>query len=246
MEPNYYAVIPASVRYDNNLTANAKLLYGEISALSNKEGVCWATNTYFANLYNVKERVVTMWINQLIKNNYIESEIIYEKVSKKVNKRILKINGCSKNLQGGYSKKMQKDVAKIVYENNTSINNTSIYSSTPVGDARKGVENLEEKPKEVKPFDPEAWIVSLSESDQPHIRLIAYYFGKYSEHNFPTKEVANDELKKNLQPSMFLVKNYDKKDISKALKFCQEKFSDVNWNLHTVKKQISYVSAKKV
>lgn len=98
--------------------------------------------------------------------------------------------------------------------------------------------------EETTPFSQGDWVLTLSESPQPHIRLIAYYFGKYLEHNFPTKEVANDELKKNLKPAMFLVKNYEKKDISKTLRFCQEKFSDVHWNLHTVKKQISYVTAK--
>ena len=35
-KPNYYAIIPANVRYDNELRANEKLLYGEITALSSK------------------------------------------------------------------------------------------------------------------------------------------------------------------------------------------------------------------
>jgi len=26
-QPNYYAIIPANIRYDNNLKANEKLLY---------------------------------------------------------------------------------------------------------------------------------------------------------------------------------------------------------------------------
>ena len=40
-KPNYYAIIPAIVRYDNDLKPNEKLLYGEITALTNKTGACY-------------------------------------------------------------------------------------------------------------------------------------------------------------------------------------------------------------
>lgn len=72
--PSYFAIIPASVRYDKNLCANAKLLYGEITALCHKEGYCWASNRYFANLYDVDERTIKRWIANLEENGYIESE----------------------------------------------------------------------------------------------------------------------------------------------------------------------------
>ena len=62
---NYYCVIPAHVRYNNNLTNLAKLLYGEISALSNALGYCYATNSYFARLYGVTTRTITSAIAQL-------------------------------------------------------------------------------------------------------------------------------------------------------------------------------------
>lgn len=77
--PSYYAIIPASVRYDKDLSANAKLLYGEITALCNKEGYCWATNNYFAKLYNVSARSIQTWLKQLIDKGYIKSKSVINK-----------------------------------------------------------------------------------------------------------------------------------------------------------------------
>jgi len=69
--PNYYAIIPANVRYDKTICANAKLLYGEITALCNKEGFCWASNDYFSDLYNVSLRTISRWITSLKNSGFI-------------------------------------------------------------------------------------------------------------------------------------------------------------------------------
>lgn len=68
---NYYAVIPADVRYDNRLSSSAKLFYGEITALANKSGYCFAANKYFMDLYEVSDRAIRMWIEQLKSYGYI-------------------------------------------------------------------------------------------------------------------------------------------------------------------------------
>lgn len=76
--PGYYAVIPAKVRYDQELKANEKLLYGEITALSNKNGYCNASNGYFAELYGVHKKTISEWINNLKEKGYIDLTIIYK------------------------------------------------------------------------------------------------------------------------------------------------------------------------
>ena len=73
---SYYAVIPATVRYDTNLKPAEKLLYAEITSLSNKYGYCFASNKYFANLYNVDPHTVSQWISHIEKSNYIHIELI--------------------------------------------------------------------------------------------------------------------------------------------------------------------------
>lgn len=74
-KPGYYAVIPADVRYDDQIPANAKLLYGEISALIGQEGFCFAGNDYFASIYGLSERTVRSLIGSLQKAGYVQVEL---------------------------------------------------------------------------------------------------------------------------------------------------------------------------
>jgi len=73
--PNFYAIIPATVRYCEDLIPTAKLLYGEITALCNERGFCWASNSHFAKLYNVSDFTVSRWISQLEAKGFIWTQI---------------------------------------------------------------------------------------------------------------------------------------------------------------------------
>lgn len=73
--PTFYAIIPANVRYCKGLKPNAKLLYGEITALCNRDGYCWAENAYFAELYEVSEETVSRWISDLKKFGFVSIEM---------------------------------------------------------------------------------------------------------------------------------------------------------------------------
>lgn len=68
---SYYAIIPANVRYDSDLIPSAKLLYGEITALCNEQGFCWASNKYFADLYETNERTIRRWLESLAEKKHI-------------------------------------------------------------------------------------------------------------------------------------------------------------------------------
>lgn len=73
----YFAIIPADVRYDKELPMGARLLYGEFTALSNQKGYCYASNNYFAELYDVTPQAISKWIKLLEKKEYIKLEYIY-------------------------------------------------------------------------------------------------------------------------------------------------------------------------
>ena len=115
---SYYAIIPSNVRYDKDLTPNAKLLYGEITALCNENGYCWATNDYFATLYGVSKTSISKWIALLIQKGYIKSEIIYKEGSKEILNRYLSI------VNYPIEEKLNRGIEEKLKDNNTNINNT--------------------------------------------------------------------------------------------------------------------------
>jgi len=118
-KPNYYAVIPANVRYDNELRANEKLLYGEITALAKNTGECWASNKYFSELYGVQPNAIAIWLRHLKNKNYIF--INYEYQGKEIQKRIIRIGDIQKDTTS-YSKRYEGDIQKGE-DNNKNINN---------------------------------------------------------------------------------------------------------------------------
>lgn len=81
--PSYFSVTPANVRYAEDLTLLQKFLWGEISALSNKEGFCWASNSYFANLYGKNEKYISGVINDMAKKGYIAIEVNQDEGNKR-------------------------------------------------------------------------------------------------------------------------------------------------------------------
>ncbi|MCB1595740.1 MAG: helix-turn-helix domain-containing protein [Xanthomonadales bacterium] len=121
-KPSYYAVITADVRYNHNLKPNEKLLFAEITALTQKNGYCHASNRYFAELYNVSNETVSRWISNLKKENFID--VIIERNDKKeVIKRYITLL-TKKSIPS--RQKNQYPIDKKVKENTTSNNNTSI------------------------------------------------------------------------------------------------------------------------
>ena len=147
----YYAIIPANVRYDKTLTPNAKLLYGEITALCNEKGFCWASNEYFSELYGVSKTSISKWISSLIERGYLQSEIIYKEGSKEILNRYLrivkdpieeKLNTYLTKVKDPIEEKLNTPIEEKLKDNNTYINNTmnNTYEYTYMSE---GVEKTE-------------------------------------------------------------------------------------------------------
>lgn len=107
--PSYWAVLPAEIRYDDRIPAAAKLLYAEISALSGRDGFCWATNDYFAALYQITERTVRRLLDALEEQGYIRIEEKREDHNRLVYRRIF----AGLNPLAGASEPLDKNVQRV-------------------------------------------------------------------------------------------------------------------------------------
>ena len=72
---SYWAQLPSEVRYSEELSSTAKLLYAELSALIGEDGYCWATNTYFAGVLGVLGADHRRMISQMEAAGFIRCEM---------------------------------------------------------------------------------------------------------------------------------------------------------------------------
>lgn len=158
-KPSYFGIIPATVRYDKSLKANAKLLYSELTCLSEKDGYCYASNNYFAKLYEVDPSSISKWLKQLADKGYIKIEYKYN--GKECTERKIFINSNAKdsaenqegidicqgvlpNCQEGIDIQ-QEGYCQIAKENNTRVNNTSINNINLPKENKKKIQEQKHK-----------------------------------------------------------------------------------------------------
>ncbi len=122
--PTYYGIMPANVRYCENLKPNEKILYTEITALTQKDGKCFASNNYFAELYGVAKETVSGWIGNLEKQGFIKRELIYKQGTKQILNRYITINEypINEKINTPIKKKLKDNTIKI-----NTINNNILY-----------------------------------------------------------------------------------------------------------------------
>lgn len=125
-QTNYYSIIPAHVRYDKELKPMEVIMYGELTALSNKYGYSYASNNYFAELYNVHKKTVSTWISNLKEKGYIDTVVIRDENMTVTERRIYITAPYPSNHGEGYPQKSGDPIHKKTEENNTRINNTRI------------------------------------------------------------------------------------------------------------------------
>lgn len=84
----YYAVLSSKILFNQDLKANEKLLYATITLLANKEGYCFATNSYLAKLFKVQAHTISSWISHLSKLEFIKVKLIKNDKGEIIQRRI--------------------------------------------------------------------------------------------------------------------------------------------------------------
>lgn len=179
-EPSYYAIIPANVRYDTDLTPNAKLLYGEITSLCNQKGYCYATNDYFAALYGVSKTSISKWISSLVSKGYIAHKTNYKEGTKQILSRYLTLvtypieemlNRSGSKVKEPIEEKLNTPIEDKLKDNikdyNNKINNKQEYNSdtTDVVSVVSKTELKAEKKKQLFALAMDAYYVWYEEKN---------------------------------------------------------------------------------
>ena len=125
----YYAVIPATVLFNERLKPNEKLLYALITALSNKEGYCYASNKYLGEKLGVDPVTVSRWITDLRRNNYVFVDIMRNEKKEIICRRIFPNDVPYRlNNQYPYILKDQEGIDEKVKDNNIIDNNINTHT----------------------------------------------------------------------------------------------------------------------
>jgi DNA-binding MarR family transcriptional regulator len=231
-EPNYYGILPAEVRYCKFLSASEKVLYCEFAALSNKKGYAWASNTYFAEIYDVEPTTVSEWIQNLKKYGFIN--IINPKGrSRKISllpifrKNVKAMKEPKEIPEGQPTVKAETNITSL---NNTSKDTTTVVASTEDGLAPK-VFNYEEEIQK---------LLSYKSDSARWLRVIGAFLS-YKKIQFTNAKQLSSAISRNSRVAKRLA-NFEESKVLRAFKYCDKMTGrsgePINWSLETVEKQL--------
>lgn len=140
--PNYYSVIPANVRYCQELSYFEIILYSEISALSNVLGFCYASNNYFAKLYNKAPETISRAIKKIENKGFISCVI--EQDNGNLRKIYINQKAIDKNINTPIDENVNTPIDENVKHNTTSKNNTRFLKQRAREEEPKDTYNIQE------------------------------------------------------------------------------------------------------
>lgn len=191
-------MIPSSVLSDKRLSANAKLIYGEIYSLADENGLCYPSNNHFTQILGLTERSASRCISLLKELGLIHYEVDNN------NQRVIQITQ-DRNVVGvgqlSHRGVGQKSLHSNTQESKTLKNNN--IDSVPTAEDKNS--SLEEEIKDIEsadriktehqflglqmwetlraPSDKKGSFIKVARDENPGLVNEAFYFAK----NFPVQ-----------------------------------------------------------
>ena len=136
MKSSYFGILPKEVRHDKNLKANDKVLFSEIMACLEDNGVCTQKNIYFSKVLNLSKVTISKSITTLRRQGYLSHVEEYEKGTLKLLKRYLtphiNFNGVAPDSLNTYTQEFKgvnpENAVTEQLEIDTPLNNTQTLS----------------------------------------------------------------------------------------------------------------------
>ena len=196
---NGYAICFNEWALDSDIKNELNLLL-IISSLTAEKGYCFASNKYFAELFETNETLISRKIKKLEKKKYIIIE--YEKKGSQIVSRKIRL---SKMITVDY-RKSKSSIIENDKDNNTSINNTSINNKKEIKERYFDKEELNDLFNEFLDFRKKLKAVN---SD----KAITLLINKLNEYDDETKMKMINQSIENSWKSVFpLKKEYKPKE----------------------------------
>jgi hypothetical protein len=226
--PTGYTTIPQEVRYSRAISAGAKLLYGDIKGLSFEKGYCSASNEYFAFCFDVDDKTISEWVNQLYLAGFIKREITKKSLRKlyPLIGKIIRKNPTT--LQ--QNNETPKELTDTPLSEKADTNNI-IYNTTTTNVVATHQFNLSEEIKK---------LLSYKSGDYRWLRIIGLFIA-YRRMPYTDNRQIN-ELKGKFKKCATSIATFDEQRVERAFAFCDRmkdsQGNKINWNLSTVEKQL--------
>ena len=128
-QPNYYAILTADVRYSKELNFFEKVLYADITALTNKYGYCSATNGYFSQLFGKTKGTISKAISKFEKLGFLQVVINRDETTKQIIDRKLYLKTTIPIVENNHRGIAENNHTPIVENNQENITSNNITSN---------------------------------------------------------------------------------------------------------------------
>lgn len=127
--------IPSEIWCNKDLSWTEKIMLREIDSLQdNQEGGCYASNSYFAEFFQLSKSRVSEIVSCLVRKKYVRSLLLkYKDAGQIKTRRLLKTTGKGvRKTEGGYStSRKDYSTSRKSYSGNGEYNNTVNNKSSP-------------------------------------------------------------------------------------------------------------------